>query len=114
LYLGGEVLPSVSVRATDPMFSGAIQQMQRLNPDAALLLTNPAVGASIVQEWATLAAGRQPWYFSPTLEADAFPRNVPPDSIADLLGVSPALPDDAARFADAFAERWMGDVPLSA
>lgn len=106
--------PGIPVRDGES-YGDAIAALQRSQPDGIFLFTAPSTGASLVLEWSIVGGNLDPrWYFSPTLESEAFPRNTTPGSIEGMLGVSPRLPASADVFAELFAERWQGEAPSSA
>lgn len=132
-HLGGEVLPSVSVRSDLSSYVLAIDQVFSFGADRTLLLAYPAVGSAIVTEWEV--AGRPgTWDFSPILRAEVFLLNTPFGALHGYSGLSPSssLPsecepqnpeqpsqlscrrDNAERFAEHFSKRWDGDLPLPA
>jgi neutral amino acid transport system substrate-binding protein len=114
-YLGGTVGPAVPLSGEERSFSNAIRAVQAFDPEGTLLLASPEVGSALVQEWSIVGSSdpSHRFYFSPTLEADGFPRNSPPGVIDGMIGVAPAQPE-GSTFAQAFGERWGGDVPSSA
>jgi hypothetical protein len=104
--------PGVPVRDDATSRADSIRTVQRYEPQAIFLFATPATAASLVEEWSILGGGRaQRWYFSPTLENDSFPENTAPGAIEGMVGVAPALPADAERFAAAFRARWDGETP---
>jgi hypothetical protein len=132
-HLGGEVLPSVSVRADLSSYSLAIDQVFSFGAERTLLMAYPAVASAIVTEW-EVGGRRGTWDLSPILRAEVFLLNTPFRALHGYSGLSPSLSlpsecegtdperpsqlscrrDNAERFAEHFAERWDGDRPLPA
>ena len=84
-------------------------------PDAIALFAFPVEAATVVQILASLNFGGRQLYLPPTLDDDGFLVNVLPDAVEGATGLSPYLPTYAEQpFAEAFAQRWMGEPPTGA
>ncbi len=81
--------------------------------DAVALVASAHSGAVIVEEWATSGRGGR-FYFAPSLNDPVFVDNIPPGSVAGMVGISPDIADGVAGFADRFTERWDGEPPVRA
>jgi len=126
-YLGGQVLPSVTVDATQTSFTTQVTRAFSYGTDRTLLIAYPGTASTVVTEWA-LSGGTGAWFLSPTLQTTAFPLNVPFGALEGQTGVSPSLSlraecvtpdpsqpdhlscvtDNAALFGDHFEKRWGG------
>lgn len=91
----------------------ALARARETQPEALVLITNPRTGAALTQEWAILG-GTERWYLAHSLKSQVFIDNIPPGALEGAIGVSVEVAGDAARFREAFAERWSGDEPLDA
>ncbi|MFH1811162.1 MAG: ABC transporter substrate-binding protein [Pseudomonadota bacterium] len=94
-------------------FSDVLQRAFSPEVEAVALVASPAVGARIVEEWATSVRGKR-WYFVPSLTDPVFVENIPPGSVDGMTGISPALGSEAGAFSRVFAERWQGEPPSRA
>lgn len=132
-HLGGEVLPSVSVRPGLSSYTLALNQVFSFGAERTLLMAYPAVASAIVTEW-EVGGARGAWDFSPILRAEVFLLNTPFGALDGYSGLSPSLslPNEcvasepgqssqlncsrgnAERFAEHFSRRWDGDRPLPA
>jgi neutral amino acid transport system substrate-binding protein len=126
-WLGGQVLPSVTLDATQASFTTQITRAFSYGADRTLLIAYPGTASTVVTEWA-LSGGTGAWFLSPMLQADAFLLNVPYGALEGQTGVSPSLnlqsecvvpdstqPDrltctgaNAKQFGDHFEKRWGG------
>lgn len=78
--------------------------------DAVVLIAYPRAGALAVSQ---LSAGGYDgrWYFGPSLDTEEFVLNTPPGLLDGMIGISPALTADSAKFATKFRDRWSGEEP---
>ncbi len=126
-YLGGQVLPSVTVDATQTSFTAQVTRAFSYGADRTLLIAYPGTASTVVTEWA-LSGGSGAWFLSPMLQTAAFPLNVPFGALEGQTGVSPSLSlqseclvpdatqpdrlscvsDNANQFGDHFEKRWGG------
>lgn len=109
----GEVTTVKSFNAGGGGYGPVLQDIAEGAPDAIVLVAYPLAGASIVLERA-ISYERTQWYLAPTLNAEQFFQNVPPQVLDGAVGVSPAVGGDGDTFARVFSERWRGEQPLAA
>jgi neutral amino acid transport system substrate-binding protein len=112
---GHMALPALSFSANQTTFDSSLATIESYHPQTAVLVAFPASGASVIQDWASLkgTTASYNWYFSPTLDSEAFLDNIPPDSVDGMFGITRALSADSAPFASAFDARWPGDAPTT-
>ncbi|MBN2197254.1 MAG: ABC transporter substrate-binding protein [Polyangiaceae bacterium] len=131
--VGGQLLPSTTVRAEDPSYLARVVAALDLDPDRTLLIVNPATAARIVTE--LFVNGREGnWLLGPTLHTPGFLQNLPFGSLDGATGISPTLSltseceeqsasyrgpvgcrrDNEEAFSDHYARRWSGDRPFPA
>lgn len=79
------------------------------NPEAVVMLAYPELAAAIALEWSAVG-GTMRWYLPPSLKHQLFPDNLPPALVEGMVGVAPAVADEAG-FAQAFGARWHGEAP---
>jgi len=126
-YLGGQVLPSVTLEAGQDSYSSQISRAFSYGADRTLLIAYPGTASTVVTEWG-FAGSTGAWFLSPMLRSDAFVLNVPYGALEGQTGVSPSLSlqsecvvadpsqpaqlscasDNATRFGDHFEKRWGG------
>ena len=84
---------------------GVLTQVAGSDADAMVLIAYPGSGATLVQEWTNLKASQRV-YFGHELFTNVFIENVPPGSVANAVGVTPAIPPiDGPVFTAAYRER---------
>ena len=109
--MGGTMVPGLQLPSSGSSFSEVFAAIERFSPDATLLVTSPAVGAGVLQEWAVRGKVGK-WYLGPTLNNPGLLRNVPAGVLEGLLGISPDLGPNAEAF-DAYFEAETGMPPLA-
>jgi ABC-type branched-subunit amino acid transport system substrate-binding protein len=106
-YNGGVLAPTINLgSSTDALFAN----LNRYAPDAAVLVTSPAVAAEIMQEWAVRDKPIK-WYLGPTLNTLELLRNVPLGLLDGVEGISADLGERAGDF-DAYLETITGVPPF--
>jgi ABC-type branched-subunit amino acid transport system substrate-binding protein len=107
--LGGTIQDSLPMPADT---SGPIRFPNGM-ADAVVLIAYPRAGALAVSQ---LSAGgfKGRWYFGPSLDTEEFVLNTPAGLLDGMVGISPALTADSAKFAEQFRERWSGEQPTLA
>jgi len=111
--LGGTVTGKLAI-ASSANLAARLRTVLETSPDAVVLAAYPKLGASIVQEAATLGLSL-PWYFAPSLRAQVFVEHAPPGALEGAMGVSPLVTSkDTQVFDGDFAARWAGEPPLTA
>jgi branched-chain amino acid transport system substrate-binding protein len=108
---GGLPGPVVSFAPDQTVFARELGALAAFKPQSVALIGFPKAAASIVEAWST-GANTYNWYFSPTLESQAFVENVVPGVLDGMVGIAPQLSADAADFTKAFAAKNSGDVPM--
>ena len=78
--------------------------------DATVLVTYARAGALAVSQLSAGGFGGR-WYFGPSLDTEEFVLNTPTGVLEGMVGISPALNADAAKFAEQFRARWQGEEP---
>ena len=112
--LGATVLSTSGAGKATPFEPGQrsyvplLKGLQDLSPEVFVLIADPPSGADIIRDWWLIGRGGT-WYFSPSLQSEAFVRLAPPGVVNGMVGVAPAI-RDAQDFGRVFSERWPGDV----
>jgi ABC-type branched-subunit amino acid transport system substrate-binding protein len=101
---GGSMLPVLHISADATSFDGVFSSITRYAPDAAVLVTSPAVAAAFLQEWVVRGKPSR-WYLGPTLNNAELLRNVPAGVLDGVEGISPDLGSQASAFEAFFTER---------
>jgi len=103
---------AVAIPARATLSSSEVEEVQRREKDALLLIAFPESAASVVSElsFRTRTRTGPPWYLSPTLHTPRFFDNVPPGALEGAQGVGPGRQSGEA-FERLFASRW-NDAPL--
>jgi ABC-type branched-subunit amino acid transport system substrate-binding protein len=97
-----------------------LSTMMGSKPDAVVLVTFAGQGAQVANEFlAPWNDSNVRWYFSPTLQTDAFSENLLAGGMEGMVGVGASFPPqkpglDGLTLDDVFAGRWSGDVPTDA
>jgi len=110
--LGGQVRLSLAVDPNAQSYAGPVHQAIAAGADSIVLATSPRTGALIVNELGAAGTARLRWFLSPLLKTDILLENVAPQALEGALGVAPKIYDTTPAFPTAFAERWLGDLPL--
>jgi branched-chain amino acid transport system substrate-binding protein len=104
--LGGVVKDSLPMPA-DP--SEPIRLSDGL-ADAVVLVAYARASALAVSDLSASGfEGR--WYFGPSLDTEEFVLNTPAGLLEGMVGISPALTADSAKFAEQFRDRWRDEQP---
>ena len=110
-------LTSQIINARASNFSEAIDAIDETEPDSVVLAADASTGSRFVNEFALFASTRGiKWYLSPSLEHQAFVLNSLPDVVEHMVGVAPAVSENAAQtqaFSDAFVQRYNGVTPTT-
>lgn len=109
---GATIATLVPVQPGQRSFSDDVRKAVEARPDGLVLVSAPRTGAAIVHEW-SIARAMGRWFFAPPLKTDLFVQNVPPGILDGMFGVAAKVGGDAAGFAQAFAQRWRGDQPVT-
>jgi len=109
--MGGTLLPGLQLPASGSNFAEVFATIERFSPDATMLITSPSVAAGFLQEWAVRGKVGK-WYLGPPLNNPALLRNVPTGVLEGMLGISPDLGANAAKF-DADFESMTGVPSLA-
>lgn len=107
--LGGTVTDSVAL----PSDTSARIDFPHGSPEAVVLIAYPRAGALAVSQLSASGYGGK-WYFGPSLDSEEFVLNTPEGVLDGMVGISPALTADSAKFADEFRSRWSGEEPTLA
>jgi branched-chain amino acid transport system substrate-binding protein len=107
---GGKLQPSLKVAAGTTSYTTLFSSLERLEVDAAVLVTTPSVAAQMIQEWST-GKHTGKWYLAPMMKDPEFLRNIPPGALDSAIGVSADIEQQTAAFA-AFFQAGTGDLPL--
>ena len=81
--------------------------------EATVLVTYPRAGALAVSELSAAGFDGR-WYFGPSLDTEEFVLNTPAGVLEGMVGISPALTADSAKFTELFRARWQGEEPTLA
>lgn len=91
-------------------FQQLLRDLEDTGADALFLITYPASGARVINEWSMLG-GSGHWYLAPTLRNQVFLENIMPGSLDGVVGVVPRVVDAEDRFAKRYWERWSREQP---
>ena len=108
---GGTVLPNINLGADNGSFADIFSSLNRLSPDATVLVTSPTVAAALLQEWAVRGKPGK-WYLGPPLNNPELLRNVPMGVLDGVQGVSADLGDRTSDF-EMFFQQRTGVPPLA-
>ncbi len=109
--LGGEITAVESLLGGQADYSEELAAVLDGDPEAAVLVTYPSMGAIVVESVLGLQSSLE-WYLAPTLKTEVLLANIPFGALEGSVGVAPAPSADAPEFEQAFAARWFGDRPL--
>jgi len=118
LQLSGQhSVASVVIGTDNSNFTDSIQKISALQPDAIVLAADPSTASRFVNQYAIVAGlSKIQWYLSPSLEQQGFVLNSFPEVVEGMIGVAPAVIDDATQtrdFNQTFAARWEGATPTT-
>lgn len=109
--LGGSVFYRSQLEEGAPSHAAEVSLALAPAPDALLLATSPSTAAVVVSE-ADALTGDARWFLSPLLKTKVFLQNTAPGSLDGALGIAPRIFETSSDFPAAFAQRWLGDLPL--
>ncbi len=110
--LGGTVAVMRELDRDAQSYAGEVRAAIDAGVTEVILAASPRAGAIIINEFDALSRTEPRWFLSPLLKTDLLVQNVAPKALEGALGVAPKIYERDSTFPEAFAQRWLGDVPL--
>jgi ABC-type branched-subunit amino acid transport system substrate-binding protein len=87
-----------------------LEAVSDLSPEAVALVTSAQDTAAVIFDASSMGE-RPPWYLGLELLSAHLVSNTPPGALNGAFGVEIAVPEDSARFAELYRQRWSGEEP---
>ncbi len=110
--LQGTVAIRQVVSGDNPAFGGVLNAIAQAHVKSVLVALPPVTAALAINESQIISGFHPNWYLSPLLKTELFVQNVDPGVIQGAQGIAPAIDDGQVDYPAAFANRWLGDLPL--